>query len=148
MKSYWIFATILTVAYVIYYAVNIARDLYGKKGQGKADEEVFELDPDDEQDRVAVTESETGFSVGSEMYKTDYTAVPASVPQDAAESENTETAEERFARIKAKTEASMEDTVPYLSDVYTAEEMYKAMVSGGRLDNRPEMRWKPVNDKL
>lgn len=31
MKSYWIFAIILTVAYVIYYAVNIARDLYGKK---------------------------------------------------------------------------------------------------------------------
>lgn len=33
MKSYWIFATILTVAYVIYYAVNIARDLYRKKAR-------------------------------------------------------------------------------------------------------------------
>ena len=80
MKSYWIFATILTVAYVIYYAVNIARDLYRKKGQGGKDEEIFELDPDDGQESVDVT-----------------------------------------------------------------DDMYKAMVSGGRLENRPEMAWKPVD---
>ena len=92
MKSYLIFATILTVAYVIYYAVNIARDLYRKKGQGGKDEEIFEL-----------------------------------------------------VRMKAKVEAEMEDSVPYLSDAFTADDMYKAMVSGGRLENRPEMAWKPVD---
>lgn len=148
MKSYWIFATILTVAYVIYYAVNIARDLYGKKGQGKADEEIFELDPDDEQDRVAVTENETGFSVGTEKYETDFSAGPTSASQDDTEDKDTESAEERFARMKAKAEASMEDTAPYLSDAFTSEEMYKAMVAGGHLDNRPELHWKPVKDKL
>lgn len=31
MKAYFIFAIALTVAYIIYYAVMIARDLYGKK---------------------------------------------------------------------------------------------------------------------
>ena len=76
MKSYWIFAIILTVAYVIYYAVNIARDLYGKKSQGRTSEEIFELDPDDGQDSVNVTESETGFNVGTERYETDFAAVP------------------------------------------------------------------------
>lgn len=30
MKAYFIFAIALTVAYIIYYAVMIARDLYGK----------------------------------------------------------------------------------------------------------------------
>lgn len=32
MNSYFIFAIVLTVAYIIYYAVIIAHDLYGKKG--------------------------------------------------------------------------------------------------------------------
>ena len=31
MKAYFIFAIALTVAYIIYYAVMIARDLYGLK---------------------------------------------------------------------------------------------------------------------
>lgn len=33
MKSYLIFAIVLTVAYIIYYAVIIAQELYGKKGK-------------------------------------------------------------------------------------------------------------------
>ena len=49
MKSYFIFAIILTAIYVVYYAANIARDLYRKRSQGRTDEEVFELDPDDGQ---------------------------------------------------------------------------------------------------
>lgn len=32
MKAYFIFAIALTVAYIIYYAAMIARDLYGKNG--------------------------------------------------------------------------------------------------------------------
>lgn len=144
MKSYLIFATILTVAYVIYYAVNIARDLYRKKGQGGKDEEIFELDPDDGQESVDVTESETGFNVGTERYETDFAAAPASA-QDGSAEEETESSEERFVRMKAKVEAEMEDSVPYLSDAFTAGDMYKAMVSGGRLENRPEMAWKPVD---
>ena len=59
MKSYFIFAIILTAIYVVYYAANIARDLYRKRSQGRTDEEVFEIDPDNGQDSVAVTESET-----------------------------------------------------------------------------------------
>ena len=144
MKSYWIFAIILTVAYVIYYAVNIARDLYGKKSQGRTGEEIFELDPDDGQDSVNVTESETGFNVGTEKYETNFAAVPASAQDDAA-GRNTESAEERFTRIKAETEAKLEETDSFLSDAFTADDMYKAMVSGGRLDNRPELAWKPVD---
>ncbi len=35
MSSYFIFALVLTVLYIVYYAVNITRDLYGKKGNGE-----------------------------------------------------------------------------------------------------------------
>ena len=43
--------------------------------------------------------------------------------------------------MKAKAEERMEETEPYLSDPYSAEDMYKAMISGGRLENRPAMVW-------
>ena len=33
-------------------------------------------------------------------------------------------------------------------DVLSAEEMYRAMVAGGRMDCRPEMEWKPLKERL
>lgn len=68
MKSYFIFAIVLTVAYIVYYAVIIVHDLYGKKGAGKMQEEVFDLGEPDDEESVAVTENETGFEVGSNAY--------------------------------------------------------------------------------
>lgn len=54
MNSYFIFALVLTVAYVIYYAAVITHDLYGKKGTDKKDEEVFDIGaPEDEEESVA-----------------------------------------------------------------------------------------------
>ena len=71
MNSYFIFAIVLTVAYIIYYAVIIAHDLYGKKGTDKPDEEVFDLGTLEDEESVAVSESETGFRVGNEQYDTE-----------------------------------------------------------------------------
>ena len=148
MESYFIFAIVLTVLYVIYYAVNIARDLYGKKENGKTDEEVFDLGlVDATEESISVSENETGFSIGSEKYDTEVEAVATPVVQDS-DAKQEETAHIRFERLKAKAEARMEDSVPYLSDPFTSEEMYKAMVSRGCPENRPELKWKPVKDKL
>ena len=85
MKSYFIFAVVLTVAYLIYYAVIIVQDLYGKKGTGKTDEEVFDLGAPDDEQSVDVTESETGLSIGSEKYETEAepAALPAAQEEDA-----------------------------------------------------------------
>lgn len=54
----------------------------------------------------------------------------------------------RLERLKAEAEEQMEETTPYLSDARTSEEMYKAMISKGRLDNRPEIKWNPIQDRL
>ena len=54
MKSYFIFAIVLTAAYIVYYAVIIVHDLYGKKGTGKMQEEVFDLGEPDDEESVAV----------------------------------------------------------------------------------------------
>lgn len=148
MESYFIFAIVLTVLYVIYYAVNIARDLYGKKENGKTDEEVFDLGlVDATEESISVSENETGFSIGSEKYDTEVEAVVTPVVQDS-DAKQEETAHIRFERLKAKAEERMEDSVPYLSDPFTSEEMYKVMVSRGCPENRPELKWKPVKDKL
>ena len=43
MSPFAIFAIVLTIAYIIYYGVNISRDLYGKKGQENETEEIFDM---------------------------------------------------------------------------------------------------------
>lgn len=150
MKSYFIFAIVLTVAYLVYYAVVIVQDLYGKKGTGKADEEVFDLGVPEEEESVAVTESDTGFNVGNEQYETDVapTASPATQETSDTAAHGEAVVAEKLARLKAKAEEQMEETVPYLSDAYTADELYRAMIAGGKTDNRPELEWKPLKDHL
>ena len=138
MNSYFIFAIVLTVAYIIYYAVIIAHDLYGKKGMDKPDEE----------ESVAVTESESGFSIGSENYETESTATSSETSPEEDIKDKPGTAQEKLERLKAEAEEQMEETTPYLSDARTSEEMYKAMISKGRLDNRPEIKWNPIQDRL
>lgn len=148
MNSYFIFALVLTVAYVIYYAAVITHDLYGKKGTDKKDEEVFDIGaPEVEEESVAVTESETGFSIGDESYDTESeTTVQVTPPEKSVN--NPTTAQEKLERLKAEAEERMEATVPYLSDERTSEEMYKAMIAKGRVDNRPEIMWNPIQDRL
>lgn len=148
MNSYFIFALVLTVAYVIYYAAVITHDLYGKKGTDKKDEEVFDIGaPEVEEESVAVTESETGFSIGSDSYDTESeTTVQETPPKKSVN--NPTTAQEKLERLKAEAEERMEETVPYLSDERTSEEMYKAMIAKGRVDNRPEIMWNPIQDRL
>ena len=43
MNSYFVFAIILTLSYLIYYAVVIVRELYKKKGSEMTNEEVFDI---------------------------------------------------------------------------------------------------------
>lgn len=149
MSSYFTFALVLTVLYIVYYAVNIARDLYGKKGTEKSDEEVFDLSPmDTTEESVVVSENETGFSIGNETYGTEDVAAAPPAAQDGDAEKKEAAAKERLERLKAKAEAQMEEVVPYLSDSFTDEEMYKAMISKGHLDNRPSLKWRPVKDKL
>lgn len=150
MKSYFIFAIVLTVAYLVYYAVVIVQDLYGKKGTGRTDEEVFDLGAPEEEESVVVTESDMGFNVGNEQYETEAAPTASPMTQEPAgtATQGEAAVAEKLARLKAKAEEQMEETVPYLSDAYTTDELYKAMIAGGKIDNRPELEWKPLKDHL
>ena len=73
MSPFVIFAISLTIAYVIYYAVMITRDLYGKKEENKNNEEVFDVSSiTEEEAAVAVNESDGGFSIANKQYDTRY----------------------------------------------------------------------------
>lgn len=148
MDAYFIFAIVLTVAYVLYYAIVIAHDLYGKKGTDKPEEEVFDVGASEEEDSVTVTESETGFNIGGESYETESTAITPEASPEEGETEKPDTAQEKLERLKAEAEEQMEETEPYLSDARTSEEMYKAMIAKGRSGDRPEIKWKPIQDRL
>ena len=89
-----IFALVLTIAYAIYYAVVIAKDLQGKKGRTHSTEEVFDLAGMEEEESVQVSESGDSFHVGdSENRPTDpireknedASEQPAEKPRNAAE---------------------------------------------------------------
>lgn len=150
MKPYFIFAIVVTAIYIIYYAVIIVQDIYGKQGMDKPDEEVFDLDIPEEES-VIVTESETGFNVGEEEYETEsgISASPSEREENRTDKQDVkETIEEKMKRLKAQAEEQMEGTTGYLSDAYTADELYKAMLAKGKTDNRPELVWKPIKDQL
>lgn len=79
-----------------------------------------------------MSESETGFRVGNEQYDTETASGgDSATDQKPADKkpETKETPEERLERLKAKAEEKMEETTPYLSDGFSADEMYKAMLS-------------------
>lgn len=65
MSPFAIFAIVLTIAYIIYYGVNISRDLYGKKGQESETEEIFDIGTMSEiEEPIPVREDGDGFVIG------------------------------------------------------------------------------------
>lgn len=67
MSPFVIFAIVLTIAYIIYYGVNISRDLYGKKGQENETEEIFDMSNMAQiEEPIPVTEDGDGFVIGTQ----------------------------------------------------------------------------------
>ena len=89
-----IFALVLTIAYVLYYAVVIAKDLQGKKGIVNSTEEVFDLNDMEGEESVEVSETADSFQVGNTGEKqpepsgsdaNDFPEQPEEAPRNAAE---------------------------------------------------------------
>ena len=89
MKSFVIFAIVVTVIYVIYYTVIIVQDLYGKPKDEKSQDESFDVsDMTDEEESIAVSESDGGFSVGDNQYETAYEEKQLAEPTNEARAES------------------------------------------------------------
>lgn len=145
MSAYLIFVIILTIAYILYYAVIIVQDLYGKKDELKSDEEVFDVSSMDEgEDSVAVSESDTGFSIGDSEYQTNVNVITEEDTSLRSEAEQ----QSRFERMKAAMEENMERMESTLSNPCNDEELRMAILSGGKLKNNMELKWLTTKSEL
>ena len=67
MSVFGVFATVLTIIYVIYYAWMIGRDLYGKKDQQTSKQETFAVATDETEEVITeVREIGDGFSFSTD----------------------------------------------------------------------------------
>lgn len=150
MSAFWVFAICLTVAYIIYYAVTVARDLYGKQGEKKSDEETFEVassDDDAEEAGVSVSENEAGFRIGDETFETSLASGESGGGTESAADRERDT-DAAFERRKAQAESAMEETQPCFSDTYEHEELRMALVNRGLSGSRPALKWESKIDRL
>ena len=152
MNPFFIFVIVLTTAYVIYFAVNIAHDLYGKKEEKKNTTEEYDVSDmtdnggngeDAEEDSIVVVESENGFSIGEQEVETNVDVVSdiseedgTSANEDADESHaDGETKESYIERVKAAVSEKMEEPDVYLSNPMYDEELSKRLLANGLADN-------------
>ena len=131
MYAYFIFAIALTVAYIIYYAVMIARDLYDKNGEKiKSGEEEFDVSDFDEEESVSVVENDKGFNIGDNEYETDYIGETRNVSGEtnhADEKPKQDVIEALYNKVTANTE----ETRVTFSNPYNSAELYKLMMQNG-----------------
>lgn len=146
MKSYLLFVLILTLFYLIYYAVTIFRDLNGKAKGQKKDEEVFTIDAD-ENDSVEVSESEEGFNIGNEKYVLDYDK-HNSEDAEPSSTEKNEDAESRVEKFKAVADEQMEEVHAFMSDPCNEEELQRMIIEKGIINGKADMQWKAAKNEI
>ncbi|MDO5442950.1 MAG: hypothetical protein Q4G10_04710 [Bacteroidia bacterium] len=139
MSGFWIFAIVLTVAYVLYYGIIISIDLYGKpKEQNKGSEETFEIKDMEFEPPKAVEETSGGFRIseddgeGGNKWNETVTRqlTPAAEQEDAPKLDATG---ERLSPAQEKineTQENMEDIDVQYSGELMAETMTAAMLTG------------------
>ena len=146
MKAYFIFAIILTVVYILYYTLMIAKDLYSTKGVKKNDEEEFDVTDLEGEESINVIENDEGFNVGENEYQTNYVSSQEQQSNDKIESSQEDVVEKLNEKIKA----NMEEMQATFSNPYNAAELYKLLLTKGTAKSKSEVdiTTKPVIDEL
>ena len=130
MKAFWIFAGLLTLAYIIYYVVNICLDLYGKPKEQEQPmaEEDFDLKGMQVMEEAkAVEVTDGGFRIGESetVVKPQEDAHPAEVDSPAPKLDATGApltpVQQKIEDVKAK----MEET-----ELEMSREKHRGLVQG------------------
>ena len=178
MSPFVIFAISLTIAYVIYYAVMITRDLYGKKEEAKSNEEVFDIsNMTEEEAAVAVNESDGGFSVADKQYDTsfqdgtsyddgygmgtesngtngyspdtDSSDREGSVDEDKDNDLNQEKQKNAAESLQEKMDGQMESTSPIWIDGLWQDDFTESLLKQGETKpGQPNIKTIPVKDEI
>ena len=157
MNPYFIFVLALTVLYIIYYAVNIAHDLYGKKGEVKNDTETYDVSDmasegaePEEEDSTAVTESENGFVIGEQEVETQVDAISDVTPEEEETPvEDEANTQSKVEKLIAETSEKMENTEVYLSDPMFDEDLTRALLAKGLTGKENvHLEWTMTKDEM
>ena len=149
MKAYFIFVLVLTVAYVVYYAIAIAKDLHGNSDKKKSDEEEFDVSEFNAEESVSVVENDKGFNVGDNEYETHYVDETQSV-SDNKESDSEKPKQDVIAALNSRVKANMEEARVTFSNPYNSADLYKLMVEKGLANPKSngDVTTKPLIDEL
>ena len=147
MSSFLIFAIVLTVVYIIYYAIVIVQDLYGKPKEETRNAESFDVsDMAAEDESIAVSESDGGFSVGDNRYETSY----EERQEESAATEKKDDGISALDKIQAKIGDKMEATDVVSNDAVLGDELEKLMLAHGiqSKPGRPNIKIESSTGKL
>ncbi|MCD8236361.1 MAG: hypothetical protein LUD00_06835 [Prevotellaceae bacterium] len=150
MKSFVIFAIVVTVIYVIYYTVIIVQDLYGKPKDEKSQAESFDVsDMAEEEESIAVSESDGGFSVGDNQYETAYEEQQIDGAQENGSTVNEDNKPDVLEKINAAVENKMEEVTPAYSDPVYAEDLNSIIIARGmRPVGRRKVKVETLKDEI
>ena len=152
MSPFVIFVIVLTIIYIIYYAVMITRDLYGKKEDHKTQEEVYDGGVVEEEAAVSVHESDNGFSVADKEYETlnlhDENEAPSSTDGESGDAKSEKQSPKNVAENLAhKFEKKSDEIQPSMSDGMYADDFYQTLLNGNRT-NRPQIKIEHIRNEL
>ena len=135
MSVFGVFATVLTIIYVIYYAWMIGRDLYGKKDQQTSKQETFEVASEETEEVITeVREMGDGFSFSTDP-KEEEPEVEVEDHNETIESQEEETDEEETPPTQADHaivtlyNEGMEEIKPAHSKVFESSEFITALMN-------------------
>ena len=178
MSPFLIFAISLTVAYAIYYAVMITRELYGKKEEAKSNEEVFDISNiTEEEAAIAVNESDGGFSVADKQCDTSFQDVTSydegygmgtenngmscyspetdsssredDVDEDEENDVNQQKPKNTAESLQEKMDGQMESTSPIWIDGLWQDDFTESLLKQGETKpGQPNIKTIPVKDEI
>ena len=149
MKSFVIFAIVVTIIYVIYYTVIIVQDLYGKPKDEKSQGGIVVSDMTDEEESIAVSESDGGFSVGDNQYETAYEEKQLAEPTEEAAATAEESKPHVLEKIQSAIEKKMEEVNTTYSDPMYSEELNNTIIARGlRHNGRDMVKVESLNNEI
>ena len=138
MSTFWIFAVVLTAAYIVYYTVIVLMDLWKKPGEErKPSEETFELKDAAPAPGRVVEMTGTGFRVAGgpgpdvETVMTQPAAAPATELSDAPKLDASGAPVTPVGRKIRSVQEDMEEIDPSCSGEMTQQMLTDCMISGG-----------------
>ena len=138
------------IIYVIYYTVIIVQDLYGKPKDEKSQGESFDVsDMTDEEESIAVSESDGGFSVGDNQYETAYEEKQLAEPTEEAAATAEESKPHVLEKIQSAIEKKMEEVNTTYSDPMYSEELNNTIIARGlRHNGRDMVKVESLNNEI